>query len=397
MATFKYVAKDMASKVQNGTMDADDRNKLVRKLKNQGLYLVEYKDITKQAMNQYRLKYKELANYSREIGTMLASGLSLIRIFSIMVRREDNKKIKKIYENIYVKLQQGYTLSAAMEAQGVAFPNLMIQMYRSGEASGDMDKTALTMSDQYSKDHRIKGKTKSAMMYPIILIVITIAVLLIVYLAVLPSFFDIFQNVELPLITKINISISKFLQDYWYFVIMILVGLVAIFIALLRVDKVRFKVDKLKIKIPKFGKLLMTIYTSRFARTLCSLYTSGMSIVNALNIAKTTIGNVYIESQFDGAIKKLRNGESLSQAIKDIDGFDIKLTSSIFVGEESGRLESTLTTLADDFDFEAEQASERMITLIQPLMIIFLAVVICLIIISVLLPIYTLYNNVGNM
>ena len=231
----------------------------------------------------------------------------------------------------------------------------MIQMYRSGEASGNMDKTALTMSDQYSKDHRIKGKTKSAMMYPIILIIVTIAVLLIVYLAVLPSFFDIFQNVELPLITKINI------------------------------------------KIPKFGKLLMTIYTSRFARTLCSLYTSGMSIVNALNIAKTTIGNVYIESQFDGAIKKLRNGESLSQAIKDIDGFDIKLTSSIFVGEESGRLESMLTTLADDFDFEAEQASERMITLIQPLMIIFLAVVIFLIIISVLLPIYTLYNNVGNM
>ena len=118
MATFKYVAKDMASKVQNGTMDADDRNELVRKLKNQGLYLVEYKDITKQAMNQYRLKYKELANYSREIGTMLASGLSLIRTFSIMVRREDNKKIKKIYENIYVKLQQGYTLSYAMEAQG---------------------------------------------------------------------------------------------------------------------------------------------------------------------------------------------------------------------------------------------------------------------------------------
>ena len=405
MATFKYISKDMSAKTIRGTLEADDRNDLVRKLKEQNLFLVSCQDVTKKTVNQYKMKLNELSAYSREIGTMLASGLSLIRIFSIMVRREDNKKIKKIYENIYVKLQQGYTLSAAMEAQGVAFPNLMIQMYRSGEASGNMDKTALTMSDQYSKDHRIKGKTKSAMMYPIILIVITIAVLLIVYLAVLPSFFDIFQNVELPLITKINISIFKFLQDYWYFVIMILVGLVAIFIALLRVDKVRFKVDKLKIKIPKFGKLLMTIYTSRFARTLCSLYTrtlcslytSGMSIVNALNIAKTTIGNVYIESQFDGAIKKLRNGESLSQAIKDIDGFDIKLTSSIFVGEESGRLESMLTTLADDFDFEAEQASERMITLIQPLMIIFLAVVICLIIISVLLPIYTLYNNVGNM
>ena len=394
MATFKYISKDMSAKTIRGTLEADDRNDLVRKLKEQNLFLVSCQDVTKKTVNQYKMKLNELSAYSREIGTMLASGLSLIRIFSIMVRREDNKKIKKIYENIYVKLQQGYTLSAAMEAQGVAFPNLMIQMYRSGEASGNMDKTALTMSDQYSKDHRIKGKTKSAMMYPIILIIVTIAVLLIVYLAVLPSFFDIFQNVELPLITKINISISKFLQDYWYIVLLIAAGLVVTFIALLRVEKIRFQVDKLKIKIPKFGKLLMTIYTSRFARTLCSLYTSGMSIVNALNIAKTTIGNVYIESQFDGAIKKLRNGESLSQAIKDIDGFDIKLTSSIFVGEESGRLESMLTTLADDFDFEA---SERMITLIQPLMIIFLAVVIFLIIISVLLPIYTLYNNVGNM
>mgnify|MGYP001386540240 CR=1 FL=1 len=394
MATFKYISKDMSAKTIRGTLEADDRNDLVRKLKEQNLFLVSCQDVTKKTVNQYKMKLNELSAYSREIGTMLASGLSLIRIFSIMVRREDNKKIKKIYENIYVKLQQGYTLSAAMEAQGVAFPNLMIQMYRSGEASGNMDKTALTMSDQYSKDHRIKGKTKSAMMYPIILIIVTIAVLLIVYLAVLPSFFDIFQNVELPLITKINISISKFLQDYWYIVLLIAAGLVVTFIALLRVEKIRFQVDKLKIKIPKFGKLLMTIYTSRFARTLCSLYTSGMSIVNALNIAKTTIGNVYIESQFDGAIKKLRNGESLSQAIKDIDGFDIKLTSSIFVGEESGRLESMLTTLADDFDFEA---AERMITLIQPLMIIFLAVVIFLIIISVLLPIYTLYNNVGNM
>lgn len=397
MATFKYAAKDMASKVQNGTMDADDRNELVRKLKDQGLYLVEYKDITKQAMNQYRLKYKELANYSREVGTMLSSGLSLIRTFSIMVRRENNKKIKKIYENIYVKLQQGYTLSYAMEAQGVAFPNLMIQMYRAGEASGSMDKTALIMADQYTKDHRIKGKTKSAMTYPIILIIVTILVLLIVYLAVLPSFFDIFQNVELPLITQINIGISHFIQDYWYFVILIFAFLVVGALASLKIKKVRFKVDKFKIKMPLFGKLLVTIYTSRFARTLCSLYTSGMSIVNALNIAKTTIGNVYIESQFDGAIKKIRNGETLSQSLKDIDGFDIKLTSSIYVGEESGRLETMLTNLADDFDFEAEQASERMVTLIQPIMIIFLAVVICLIIISVLLPIYTLYNNVGNM
>ena len=187
-------------------------------------------------------------------------------------------------------------MSYAVEAQGVAFPYLMIQMYRSGEASGSMDKTALIMADQYTKDHRIKGKKKSAMTYPIILIIVTILVLLIVYLMVLPSFFDIFKNVDLPLITQINIGISHFIQDYWYYLILIFAFLIVGFMAALKIKKVRFKVDKLKNKTPLFGKLMITIYTSRFARILCSLYTSGMSIVNALNIAKTTIGNVYIES-----------------------------------------------------------------------------------------------------
>ena len=133
-----------------------------------------------------------------------------------------------------------------MEAQGVAFPNLMIQMYRSGEASGSMDKTALIMADQYTKDHRIKGKKKSAMTYPIILIIVTILVLLIVYLMVLPSFFDIFKNVDLPLITQINIGISHFIQDYWYYLILIFAFLIVGFMAALKIKKVRFKVDKLK-------------------------------------------------------------------------------------------------------------------------------------------------------
>lgn len=137
----------------------------------------------------------------------------------------------------------------------------------------------------------------------------------------------------------------------------------------LKIKKVRFKVDKLKTKMPLFGKLMITIYTSLFARTLCSLYTSGISIVNVLNIAKTTIGNVYIESQFDGAIKKIRNGETLSQSLKDIDGFDVKLNKHL----------------------------NEWLLWFNQLWLFFLALVICLIIISALLPIYTLYNNVGNM
>ncbi len=140
---------------------------------------------------------------------------------------------------------------------------------------------------------------------------------------------------------------------------------------------------------------MRTIYTARFARTMCSLYTSGISIVNGLDIAKSTIGNKYIESQFDTAIYDVRNGLSLSAAIEKIDGFDTKLYSSIFVGEESGQLEQMLTTLADDFDYDAEQASTKMVALMEPTMIIILAVIIGLVMISVILPIYSMYSNVG--
>ena len=149
--------------------------------------------------------------------------------------------------------------------------------------------------------------------------------------------------------------------------------------------------------MPIIGKLMKIIYASRFARTLCSLYSSGISIVNAMVIVKSTIGNKYIETQFDNSIKAVRNGEALSVAIGMIDGFDIKLTSSVYIGEESGNLEDLLSSLADDFDYEAMLASEKMVAILEPAMIIVLAVVICVIIISVLVPIYSMYQNVGSM
>ena len=141
----------------------------------------------------------------------------------------------------------------------------------------------------------------------------------------------------------------------------------------------------MKLKFPKLGKLLGTIYTSRFARNMCSLYTSGISIINGLMIVKDNIGNKYIESQFDQVIRMVRNGTSLSQSIQKIDGFDAKLASSIYIGEESGKLEDMLSSLADDFDYE--------VAMLEPIMIIFLALIVLCVMLSVLLPIYQMYQN----
>ena len=386
MAIYKYVARDINAKKITGKTEARDEHELSQLLRVKDMYLISHKDITKEETKNYKMKLKELANFCREIGTMMNSGLPLIRTVSILASREDNKKLKAIYNDIYVKLQQGQTLSDALKEQGKAFPDILIHMVRSGEASGTMQDTMMVLNNQFTNDNKIKNKVKSAMTYPVILGIVTIVVLLIVYTAVLPSFFSMFEGMELPLITEINIIISKFIMSYWYALLIGILVLILIIVSLLQLPKVKYQFDRFKLKMPIIGKLMKIIYTSRFARTLCSLYSSGISI-----------GNKYIETQFDNSIKAVRNGEALSVAIGMIDGFDIKLTSSVYIGEESGNLEDLLSSLADDFDYEAMLASEKMVAILEPAMIIVLAVVICVIIISVLVPIYSMYQNVGSM
>ena len=376
-----------------GKMEANDRKELAAILRSDGKFLIECKDVTNIEKNTYKLKLKELSDFSRQLGTMIGSGVSLIRAISILVQRQKNPKIKAIYTDIYRKLQQGMTLSYAMEEQGKAFPELMINMYRTGETSGQMERVAMTMALQYEKDNRIKGKVRNAMIYPVILICVTIFVVIGVFTFIIPSFSKVFNGMELPMITKIVNAISEAMLAYWYWMLIGVLCMVALIAGMLRVEKIRYKVDQMKLKFPKLGKLLGTIYTSRFARNMCSLYTSGISIINGLMIVKDNIGNKYIESQFDLVIRMVRNGTSLSQSIQKIDGFDAKLASSIYIGEESGKLEDMLSSLADDFDYEAEMAIQKMVAMLEPIMIIFLALIVLCVMLSVLLPIYQMYQN----
>lgn len=393
MAQFKYTARDMEGKKISGKIDANNRNELASLLRSKNEYLIDCKDVTSTAVNSYKMKLKELSDFSRQLGTMIGSGVSLIRAMSILVQRENNKKIKAIYMDIYRKLQQGLTLSMAMEAQGKAFPLLMINMYRTGETSGQMEKVAMTMALQYEKDNRIRGKVKNAMIYPVILLCVTMFVIIAVFTWIIPQFSEAFKGAEPPMITRIVNSISDVFLQYWYWLIIGVLSLVAIFTGLLRVDSIRYKFDRFKLRSPLFGKLLCVIYTSRFARNMCSLYTSGITIINALTIIKDNIGNAYIESQFETAVKSVRNGTTLSQSISKFDGFDSKLASSIYIGEESGKLEDMLTSLADEFDFEAEAATQKMVTIMEPIMIIVLAIIVLFVMMAVLLPIYQMYQD----
>ena len=396
MARFKYVAKDMSGKVHKGTVEAASENALTQQLREENLYLVEAKDLNG-AKKHKKLKAKQLAAFCRELSTLLASGVTLVRALDIISEQEGiNKDEQDIYKDVLQDLKRGISLSDAMESKE-CFPELMIGMIRSGEGSGNLDLVTQRLSIQYEKDYKLTQQVKSAMTYPCILLVLCVVIVILIVTFILPQFQSLFDQMEsLPMITNILIAVSNFLVQKWYIALLTVAVIVALIRIIVGIPSVRRGVDWLKVHMWGFGKLFKVVYTARFARTLSSLYSSGMPLVSAVGVAAKTIGNGYVESQFDEVVTMVRGGVPLSQGLREVDGLLKKLSSTILVGEESGRLDVMLDSIAETLEADAEQATKRMVTLLEPILIIFMALIVGCIMIGVMLPIYQSYSAIEN-
>lgn len=399
MPKYKYKAKDSNGKISKGVFEAADEMALYQALRADGRYLISSKDMEESKLkSKRRMKTAVLADFSRQLGTLLKAGVSLVRSLNIISNEIGVKSAdKETYQNLLNAIRQGVPLSEAMEEQGKTFPVLLVSMMRSAEANGNLDQTSLRMAEHYDKEHRLNGKVRNAMIYPMILSVLLVCVIIFILSYLVPQFQDIFDTMEsMPLPTVILLGMSDGIQKYWPFIILAVVVLVFGLNLLFRIPKVQWKKDQLKLKLPVIGNLLRKIYTARFARTLCSLYSSGIPIIQALQIGSSTVGNRYIEDQFDGVIDLIRRGESLSGSLMQIDGFQKKLSSSILVGEETGSLDEMLDSIADSLEFEAERALERLVTLMEPILIILMALIIGFVVVAVILPIYESYSTIDQ-
>lgn len=395
MPIYRYNAVTIEGEKSSGSIEAESSQNLSEKLKEQGLYLVDSREKTVMGGSKgKKLKPMELADFCRQIGTMLSSGVVLIKAVKIIMERDMPPKMKNIYKELYQSLKQGMSLSESMEQQKGVFPPMLINMYKAGEVSGNIDVTSMKMAEHYEKEARLNSKIKSAMTYPTILFFIIILVILVLFIFVLPIFGDMFTE-NMPPITKFMFGVSDFFRTKWYVLLLIVAAIIAIKKFCKSNMKTRIFFDKLRLRLPKIGKLLKIIYTARFARTLSSLYASGVSLVEALSIAKSTIGNEYISSQFDTLVKEVRQGLTVSEAIQKVDGFDGKLASTIRIGEETGKLDEMLNSTADSFDYESEQATGRLTSFIEPIMIVLMAVIVGTVMISVIQPMYTMYDTIG--
>ena len=397
MPQFRYKAQNEKGKSVDGMQAAADESALQRDLREHGLLLLSAQEDGSEQNTTRALRDNQLAEFCRQIGTLVGSGVSLVRALYIISKQETLRNYERIiYENVLRSVRRGIPLSDSMEQLNGAFPDLLINMVRSAEAAGNLDKVAMRMASHYDKQYKLTKKVQSGLTYPKILSVLIVIVVAIIMGFVMPQFAELFSQMEtLPLPTRILMGISDFFVGYWWAA----AAAVAIAVVLWRVIRlqpnVRLAMDKLKVKIPVFGPLQRTVVTARFARSLASLYSSGIPIVTCLNIAGHTIGNTYIEKQFESVITQVQQGRNLSEALDGVDGFVKKLVFSIRVGEETGSMDSMLDSIADTLEFESEIAINRMVTYIEPAMIVFMAVIVGFVMISVLMPIYGSYQVIG--
>lgn len=394
MANFRYVAKSMDGKVYRGQMEAAGESALQQQLKEQGMYLIKVKEGA-QAKKHKKLSSRQLSELSKSLSTLLASGVSIVRALEIVADEEGlSPSARALYMNILLDLRKGVSLSEAMEQQQ-CFPELMLGMIRSGEGSGNIDAVMDRLALHYERESRLKQQVRSAMTYPVVLLVMCIFVVIVIVTFILPQFEELFAEMEsLPAITEMLMGASHFLVNQWYVALLVLfvVGIVIRIVS--KIDKIRHTLDYIKVHMPVIGKLNKVIYTARFARTLSSLYSSGMPIAQALQTAGGTVGNLYVERQFEKVVTMVRSGIPLSQSLKEVDGFLRKLSSTILVGEESGRLDVMLDSIAVTMEQEAEEATKRLVTLLEPVLICVMALLVGFIMIAVMLPIYESYGAI---
>lgn len=398
MENYRYTAKDEKGKSVYGMMKARDEVDLQAKLKAQGQFLVDIKGDTKKRGSFKKMRSDKLADFSRNLGKLLKAGVTLVRALRIVAEDEAIKPAeKKTFDQLQKEVRSGTPFSDALANQGDTFPLLFINMIRSAENTGGLDTICDQMAEYYDKEYRLQQKVKSAMVYPKILTVLIIGVVAIIMGFVIPQFKTLFDQMEsLPVSTTILLAISNFVKNRWYVIIFVAFVLYMAIRILKTFPAIRMLFARLELHAPVFGKLKKVIYTARFSRTLSSLYSAGIPIVTCLTIAKTTIGNAYIEKQFDDMIANVRSGATLSEGIGKIDGFVKKLSSTIGVGEETGALDSMLTSIADQMDYDSEMATQRLVALLEPAMIVIMAVVVGFVIISVITPIYGSYQAISN-
>ncbi len=395
MPEYQYVGITAEGKRTKGSIIAANQAEFNEVLKSRGEYCLSFEEKEEAVKNKRKaMKLKQLALFFRQLSTMLKAGITIVNSLEIIAKQIDDKKIQEIIWSIYGTVQEGKSLAEAMKDTGGAFPPFAVNMVQSGEMSGSLDNVVDKLAEYYEKDMKTRNKVIQAMMYPMILAVVVVLVVIVLLAFVVPTILENYDTLgaELPLTTRILLSISDFVQTKWYIIAIVLVILYGIGKYLLSMRNIRMAFDKFKFSIPIFGKLYLTIVASRFARCLYALFSGGTALITSIEQSAKVVGNTYVEYHLLNAKDEISKGKSLSTALKEIDIFPSMMLSLFTIGEQSGSLDSMILRTADLYEEESDNAITRMVSLLEPILLIVMAVIVGFIVVAI---IQAVYGNLG--
>lgn len=396
MNKFSYVATDVNGKTVRGSELAEDYKDLQMKLRERKLYVTSYRDLGGGVADvKYKFKTKDVSFISRQLASMTSAGLSLVRALHILQEQQENKKAKAVMLDIYEEVQKGKSFSDVLYSKPGVFPDMFVSMVAAGEASGTLDQMLNRLSDHYASANKTANKAKSAMVYPMVLLVLLLVVIIFLFTAILPTFADLGNPEDYSALTKALLAFSDSLINKWYIYIIVIVGIVVGLMLLLRTPSTRLRMDELLLKIPKVGKLVATMYTGTFARNMSNLYGAGLQMVECIEKSISVVNNSYVKKRFIDVVSDIKLGESMSKSIEKTGIFEGMFTSIIYVGEESGTLDTILNKAADYYEEEADAAITKLVGLMEPLMIIIMGIAIGLFLAGMFPMLYGSMTNVA--
>ncbi len=401
MPLYMYKAKSAEGKEFKGELEATDLSAVRANLKEKGYFPIS---ISKKSLLDSNVSFaflqkvsiKDISVFCRQFATVINSGVSVMGALDILRQQTDQKQLKAVVDKMYEMVQKGNSLSAAMREHTV-FPEILLNMVEAGELSGTLDTAMDRMAVHFEKENKINQKVKSAMAYPIIVAIIATVVVTILLTQVVPTFVGMFAGagMELPGTTKALLATSNFLKTKWY-IILITIGLfVGAFKYFTSREPGKTMFDSFKLKIPLFGPINKKVIATRFTRTLATLLASGLPLMSAMEVVGRVVENHLVEQGLKNATEEVSRGVSLSIPITNMGIFPPLVTYMIKIGEDTGSMESVLEKTADFYDIELETSLEQLTTLMEPIIIVVMAVIVGFIVLAIIQPMFGMYEGIG--
>lgn len=402
MAVFTYKVRDLSGRILSGTMEAESEHKVVEHLRSREYFIT---DISPQRVRNYsfnipkfysKVKSKDLAMFCRQLATLMNAGVPILACLKILHLQSENLRLKSTLNQVISNLESGNSFANSIRPFPQVFPEILVSMVETGEMSGALDEVMNRLANHFEREHDIREKTKSAMTYPIAIMMVSVFAITFMLVYMLPKILGMMPDTgePLPIPTRMVLGLSDAIRHFWWMILIFFLGAYGVIRKTVGLNTTQEILDTYVLRLPVFGKLINQMIVSRFARSLGTMLKSGVGILEALGTVQRTLGNKMIAQEVDRARESILQGKGIADPLENSKFFPPIAVQMIAIGEESGSLDILLEKLAVFYDREVDNMLSRLSTMVEPVMIVGIGIVLGFIIIAMMLPMFTVMTTV---